>query len=136
MAAPAPHHRPGDQARDAEGGQHVGAEHRLAVLIGHFQERRVLQDPGVVDEDVDLARGAGQLLGEARVVQVARERLHWSLFLQRGELGFAASGGEHFRARLRERQRRGSADARACAGDQHLLAGESGSHLADYTCLR
>ncbi len=128
VAVPAPHHRAGHQARDAEGGQHVGAEHRLAILVGHFQERRVLQDAGVVDEEIGLARRRGKVFGEAGVVQVPGERLDGNFLAERFQLGGAAAGGDDLGAGPGERHRASPADTGARARDQHLLAGQRRSH--------
>src|SRR3989442_5909953 len=98
------------QARDAEGGQHVGAEHRLAILVGHFQERRVLQDPGVVDEEVGLASCRRQLLREGLVIQIPDQRSRPGLLFQALQLGSTAAGRYHLRSSTSQRDGAGAAD--------------------------
>ena len=54
--------------RDAEGAEHVDAVDEVPVLLGDLLERRVAEDAGVVDDDVDLAEGVDRRLDDLRAV--------------------------------------------------------------------
>ena len=116
---------------DPEGSQHVGAEHRLAVRVGHVHERRVFQDAGVVDHDIDavgrLASSSTKprsLRSPAIVALIGRRTCFASASSSVG----APSGGNDCRTRLCERDSGCPADAGARSGHQHCLAGQWCAH--------
>src|SRR5262249_39185845 len=69
VAAPPFHHRLRHPMRDPERGEHISAEHCLAIRVGHIKERGVFEYAGIVDEKVDVARGARQFTDETAIIQ-------------------------------------------------------------------
>src|SRR5215510_3601755 len=126
VAAPPFHHRPRHPMRDPERGEHIGAEHCFAIRVGHIKERGVFEYAGIVDEKVDVARGARQFVDETAIIQIAGDGLHSTaaLLLERVELRPAAAGCQDFGAGLRKRNGGGTADAGTRSGDQHCFSGQ------------
>jgi hypothetical protein len=117
--------------RHAKRRKHVGAEHGFGLVEGHVHQRCVSQHAGIADHDVDVAGACGEVRDESRVVEVAGDDLDGlpaALLRQRVELGLAPSRGQDPGAGLDQRDRRGSAYARARAGDERPFARQSLAH--------
>src|SRR5262249_55165313 len=95
-----------------------------ARLVAH--DRGVFEYAGIVDEKVDVARGARQFVDETAIIQIAGDGLHSTaaLLLERVELRPAAAGCQDFGAGLRKRNGGGTADAGTRSGDQHCFSGQ------------
>ena len=141
------HELPG-RLGDVEGAAEVHVEHRVHLVGRHVLERRVAQDAGVVDDDVDLAEGVDGRLhdrraalgrGDAVVVGdgLAAGRLDLVDDLLGGRLGAAGAVGgaaevvdDDERAPLGEVE--GVRPAEAAAGardDRHLAVEPEISHV-------
>src|SRR6516164_6332481 len=105
--------------RDPERGEHISAKHCLAIGVGHIKERGVFEYAGIVDEKVDVARGARQFIDETAFIQIAGDDLHSAaeLLLERVELRQAAASRQDFGAGLRKRNDGSTADAGTRSGD-------------------
>lgn len=67
----------GSSTEDSEGGEVVDVEHHLELLVGGLVEHTVKGVSGVVDNDVDLAKGLDSLvdeaIGEGEIRHVSRD---------------------------------------------------------------
>src|SRR5262249_13561180 len=93
---------------------------------------RVFEDASIVDEDIDRARGAGELVDETPVVEVAGDGLHHVAALppERVELRLAATGRQDPGAGLREGNGGCPAAAATRTGDKRGLPGQRHARFA------
>jgi hypothetical protein len=121
-AAARPH--AGDEgAGDRHQAEHVGLELGAEVGVAHLRGRTDDAEAGVVDEDVDVADGSGDLAELRAVGDVELVGLDAVLFEQ-GERFAAAAGRDHGVAGLGQSQRGGASDAGGRPGDEDGLHGD------------
>ena len=107
----------------------VGADHGIPVVIGHHRKKAVLNDPGIVDQHVDVSRslrsGIDNRLGPTCRTDIALDDGNRS-WERSSIIGKRASsciivqiGGKHLRTAPGESEGYGPPDTAGTAGDDH-----------------
>ena len=136
----------GREAHAAEVALQVDADHGVEVFLGHVEDRRVAQEAGVVDEDVEIAQGVERGLdhrlrvvpiGDVAEVRHGLAALLADLLHHRARGRFVAAAAvaarpeivdDDARALARERQRLDAAEPVRGARDDRDLAFEIAEH--------
>src|SRR6266851_62852 len=129
-AMAAPDHAAQCSARQAKGGGQIDLDDRIPILVAQAQRERVAGDPGIVDQDVDMAHRrlglAEEAVGRFRIGEIGGERVRAFAEFggKRGKRGAASPGKRDRGALAMERPADRAADPPGGAGHQRGLAGE------------
>ena len=71
MAAPPRRHGLADDLRDAQGREHIGLEHSAGIGRRELEDRSVVEDAGIVNQDVEVCSSLAQFADEAILGDIA-----------------------------------------------------------------
>ena len=134
------HHPAGGRAARVEARREIRVDDRVPVLVRHAHEEAVARHPGVVHEDVEVARLLDERASRLRVGDVGLHRPASDLGRERlGLVRSSAIREDDRRASRRELGRDRAPDAPGCARDEGgsaLERAERLRHRASASCAR